>query len=168
LLISLATQPQTQNLLGFRHDAIISQNSINLAQLAEDSKKDSASLIMLAKATGRDSRAVKLIAIITVIYLPGSFMAVSPQIARKWVSQVDRLAKTIFSTSFVSLASPDSSLPNAEQLKRATVAKEAGAYVATTVGLTLLTMALAYVWIREQERRERIDQEKASNPVDQA
>jgi hypothetical protein len=62
---------------------MISQNSINLSQLAEDSKKDSASLVMLAKATGRDSRTVKLIAVITMVYLPGSFMAVSPQIAQK-------------------------------------------------------------------------------------
>jgi hypothetical protein len=70
----------------------------------------------------------------------------------------------VFSTSFVNLASPDSSLANTEQLRRVAVAREAGAYVTATVGLTLLTLALAYLWNKKQEKREESEHKKASEP----
>ena len=67
---------QIHGLLGYRNNASVSQNSANLAKMAEASGKDSQVMLALTNATKRDSGTVRLIAVITMIYLPGTFMAV--------------------------------------------------------------------------------------------
>jgi hypothetical protein len=68
---------QIQALLGYRNDASTSQNSANIATLAEASGNDSKTMLLLTNATKRDSGIMRLIAVITMVYLPGTFMAVS-------------------------------------------------------------------------------------------
>ena len=63
-------------LLGYRHDASISQNTKNTVMMAQAAEKDSKTMLSLTNATKQDSKTMKLVTVITMIYLPGTFMAV--------------------------------------------------------------------------------------------
>ena len=51
-------------------------NTASLDRMAHASKKDGDMLIFLTKATQKDSSTMRLISMITMVYLPGAFVAV--------------------------------------------------------------------------------------------
>jgi hypothetical protein len=63
---------------------IMLTNSTNLAKMAEASGEDSRIMLTLTNATKRDSGIMRLIAVITMVYLPGTFMAVIAPTSLLW------------------------------------------------------------------------------------
>lgn len=122
----------TTALLGYRNDVSIHQNTENMAMIAKATENDSRTMLRLAEAAARDSITVRLITVITVIYLPGTFMA------------------TLFSTNFVNQASQDTSGPSS-------TSHQALIYATITAALTLVTVSVAYFWdSREKQKRSSV------------
>lgn len=83
--IAIATDSvKIQTLLSYRNDESISRNSDNMRQMTESAEKYSENMVLLTEATKKDSGIMKLIAVITMIYLPGTFVAVRPP---RWIRQ---------------------------------------------------------------------------------
>jgi hypothetical protein len=66
-----------KTLLNYKHNQAIAYNTTSMDRMAQASKKERQLILGLTKATKRDSGSMKLIAVITMIYLPGTFAAVS-------------------------------------------------------------------------------------------
>jgi hypothetical protein len=64
-------------MLSSRHEEALVRHTASMDTLARMCQSDGRLLLELGEAAKGDSRAMKQIALITMIYLPGSFMAVS-------------------------------------------------------------------------------------------
>ncbi|KAH8591695.1 hypothetical protein B0O99DRAFT_690500 [Bisporella sp. PMI_857] len=113
-------------LLSYRHDESFGQNNAKLREMAELAVKDSSNMLELTQETKKDSTTMRLIAIITMFYLPGTFVA------------------TIFSTIFVSLSTGQGVSSEAGKL--------GGIYAVVTAILMALTFGGAFWWRRRGER----------------
>jgi hypothetical protein len=67
-----------------RNSYSIEDNTRYLANLATKTRDDEYGMKVIAEATRMDSRAMKTIAQLTMVYLPGSFVAVSLSNPRFW------------------------------------------------------------------------------------
>ena len=60
-----------------KNDRAISENTNHMARLAEYGREENINMGKIARATKLDSQAMKIIAIMTMLYLPATFVAVS-------------------------------------------------------------------------------------------
>lgn len=58
------------------HHASLAQASAHIARIATTAEHDSKNMLELAASTRSDSRTMKLVAVISMLYLPGTFVAV--------------------------------------------------------------------------------------------
>jgi hypothetical protein len=66
--------------LNSKHSQALTTNTASINRLAEASVEDARLNLMLAKSSKKDSGSMKLIAVVTMIYLPGTFIAVSASV----------------------------------------------------------------------------------------
>lgn len=85
------TLQKITTLIGYRHEETLRQNQNKLTEMAEFSRNDSLYMLDMTKATKIDSSVIRIIAVITILYLPGTFVAV----------RINRLAKRSPPTHFL-------------------------------------------------------------------
>jgi hypothetical protein len=68
---------QTKTILDHKLSQAIVTNTTSMDRMSQAMKKESQMMLGLTKAAKEDSGTMKLIAVITMIYLPGTFAAVS-------------------------------------------------------------------------------------------
>jgi hypothetical protein len=73
-------QTQLSAVTSLKNDRAVSENTDHMARLAEYSREESISMGNIARATKLDSEAMKTIAIMTMLYLPATFVAVSAEL----------------------------------------------------------------------------------------
>jgi Na+/serine symporter len=66
-------------LFNFKHSQALSLNSASTNRLAEASREEGRLILMLTKSSKKDSGTMRLITVITMLYLPGTFVAVSSE-----------------------------------------------------------------------------------------
>ncbi|OCK74718.1 hypothetical protein K432DRAFT_429867 [Lepidopterella palustris CBS 459.81] len=118
-------------LLNSKHSQALTFNTASMNRLAEASKLDGQLMVALTKSTKKDSGTMKLIAVITMIYLPGTFVA------------------SIFSTGFVNASLSDSTPGIRHQSLL-----QAWSYASATAGLMVITLVASYLWERRMESNE--------------
>lgn len=67
---------QITTLLNSKHTQALISNNAKLGLLAEASQQDGRSMLNISKDMKNDSSTMKFVAIMTVIYVPGTFAAV--------------------------------------------------------------------------------------------
>lgn len=75
---------QVTTLLDSRNTQALISNNANLIRLAEASQKDGQTMLDLSKSLKIDSSTMKFLAALAIIYVPGTFVAVSPTIHLKF------------------------------------------------------------------------------------
>jgi len=70
---------QLSTITSLKNDRAVSKNTDYMARLAEYSREENISMGNMARAAKLDSEAMKTIAIMTMLYLPATFTAVSPR-----------------------------------------------------------------------------------------
>jgi hypothetical protein len=70
------TSQQLSLLLNMRNNYSVEENTKFLATMTEHSSRENSQLKDIAEATQKDSEAMKTIAVMTMFYLPASFVAV--------------------------------------------------------------------------------------------
>lgn len=118
-------------ILDHRNDAVIHDNGSALRSLAQRSSFQSDLMLSMAEVTYYDSRTMRIISFIAMIYLPVS------------------LVSSFFSTNIVQLATIGSTTP------RVDLQKEVGFFVGSTILLTSLTVAGTFCW-QQKERPKRL------------
>ncbi|KAL9122943.1 MAG: hypothetical protein Q9187_000498 [Circinaria calcarea] len=78
VLLSRAERTSTliHVLLSYMHHASLAQASAHIARIATTAEHDSKNMLELAASTRSDSRTMKLVAIVSMLYLPGTLVAV--------------------------------------------------------------------------------------------
>jgi hypothetical protein len=68
-----------------KHSEALTINTTSMAQLAKSSKVDQDAMLSLTRAAKNDSGIMKLIAVVTMIYLPSSLITVgyAPQLTSR-------------------------------------------------------------------------------------
>lgn len=64
-------------LLNTKHSQALTSNTAGMNRLAEANREDGQLILLLTKSAKKDSGTMRLIAVITMVYLPGTFVAVS-------------------------------------------------------------------------------------------
>lgn len=64
-------------LLSAKYIQVLISNNINVGRLAELSQQDGRSTLAISKTMQNDSSTMKFVAILAVLYVPGTFVAVS-------------------------------------------------------------------------------------------
>jgi len=111
--------------------------------MAELVVEDSNNMLELTQETKKDSTTIRLIAIITMFYLPGTFVAVRYHYGLL-ESDLTDIFQTVFSTIFVSLSTSQGVSSEAGKL--------GGIYAVVTAILMLLTFGGAFWWRRRGEK----------------
>ena len=137
-------------LLTYRHSQTITSTTTSLDQMVQASRQDERTTLDLTRATRKDSNALKVVAIITVIYLPGTFVAVRRAPEKIFQSTVANPIQTLFSTGFMNLSSVGDQLANQ-------ITTQASSYAGVTVSLMLITLCTAYFWNRRLQLQESPD-----------
>lgn len=106
-------------------------NGSSLKQLAEEAKKENFTMRQLTEKSTKDAAAVKVLTVITLIYLPATVVS------------------NFFSTQFVSQEQ------NQGGSFRIVVSANAWVFAAISIPLTLATLAVWWIWIRYQTWRSR-------------
>ncbi len=119
--------------------------------MAQASAKEGQLILGLTKAAKKDSGIMKLIAVITMIYLPGTFAAVSRPCWATPGLRADEI-KTLFSTSFI-----NASLQTNELSLRINSVIQGVSYAVITISLTAITISAAYMWNRRIEKDEEME-----------
>jgi hypothetical protein len=123
----------TSTLVSYKQSQAMVCNTASLDRMAHASKKDGDMLLYLTKATQKDSSTVRLISMITMVYLPGAFVA------------------SFFSTSFINAAlnyTSTSKSPTKHQIM-----VHACSFIAVTAGLMLITFLGAFHWNRKMSKQ---------------
>ncbi|KAH8704455.1 hypothetical protein GQ44DRAFT_778021 [Phaeosphaeriaceae sp. PMI808] len=132
----------TSTLVNYRHGQAITSNTASLDRMAHESQKGEALILNLTKTTKQDSGTMKLIAVITICYLPGNFVA------------------SLFSTSFVSAALNSTASTTLQHR----INVHASSYVAVTATLMIVTLFGAFRWDRKMAREAVAQSAQAKNP----
>ncbi|KAF1833919.1 hypothetical protein BDW02DRAFT_357122 [Decorospora gaudefroyi] len=132
----------TSTLVNYQHGQAVTSNTASLDRMAHESRKGEELILNLTKATKKDSGTMKLIAVITMVYLPGTFVA------------------TLFSTSFVSTALN----ATASTTLQHRIIAHASSYGAVTATLMIVTMLVAYHWDRKMAREAEAQMARARDP----
>jgi hypothetical protein len=110
-------------------------------QIADESRK-------IAHLTRRDSTDMRIIAVVTMLFLPGTFTAVrspqNPSIVVKTLADTCNEIQTLFSASFFDF-NPDNS--------SSVVSSWIWLYCVMTVVLTILVLAAWWFFVRHQNRK---------------
>lgn len=121
-----------------KHSEALTVNTTAMSQLAQDNKKEQEMMLEVAKAAKNDSEIMKVIAAVTLFYLPATLMA------------------SLFSTGFVTPSPAGAASDTQHQ-----AAIQAVVYTLVTASLTALTLLSSYSWYR----RSRTRLEQASIPT---
>jgi hypothetical protein len=132
--------------LNSKHNHALISNNENLAQLAAASQQDGQNMLAINKSMKKDSATMSLFAVITIVYMPATFVAVS------YASQLhppftNLYLKTLFSTGFV-----NASLGPSDISSRRHSFIQAGTYASVTVILTLITLFVPSLLSRRNAR----------------
>lgn len=141
-------------ILDHRNDAVLHNNGHSLRTLAEKSASQSSLMLSMAELARYDSRTMRIVSFIALIYLPVNLVSVSGKSAggkHRWDHRILAMLtrfhpQTFFSSNIVQLATRDIVNPVVE------LQKEVGLFVGVTVLLTVLTVAGTMYW----EYRERL------------
>ncbi len=134
-LLKVAYENQLSDLLSLG-------NGFSLKQLAEEAKVDNVIMRRLAEKTTQDAAAVKVLTIITLIYLPATVVSVC-KAPRQHTYYLANVTKNFFSSQFVTTQSHDNT--NTVELT-----SNAWVFAAVSVPLTILTIVIWWAWIRFQ------------------
>jgi len=104
----------------------------------------------IAVSSARDSSAMKTLALVTTVFLPGTYIAVSWNFQDHQSLRSDWRYKTLFSMSMFDWSS--SSKSTAQSDTPETVSRKFWIYWVVTIPLTLLVMVLWRAWWLWQER----------------
>ncbi|KAF6234581.1 hypothetical protein HO173_007207 [Letharia columbiana] len=106
-------------------------NGSSLKQLAEEARKENIAMRQLTEKSTKDAAAVKVLTIITLIYLPATVVS------------------NFFSTQFVSQEQHEGGS------NRTVVSSNAWLFAAISIPLTLGTLAVWWVWVQYQTQKSR-------------
>ncbi|KAF2812456.1 uncharacterized protein BDZ99DRAFT_474619 [Mytilinidion resinicola] len=75
-------------LLNSKHSQALTSNTASMNRLAEAAKEDGRAMLALTKSAKKDAGTMKLIAAITMIYLPGTFVALTQtDLIQHWIRE---------------------------------------------------------------------------------
>ncbi|KAL9136704.1 MAG: hypothetical protein Q9175_002081 [Cornicularia normoerica] len=125
-------------------------NGLSLKQLAEEARKENITMRQLTEKSTKDAAAVKVLTIITLIYLPATVVSVS-DFRDCMAFPVYSLMRfqNFFSTQFVSQEQHQGGS------NRTVVSSNAWLFAAISIPLTLGTLAVWWVWVRYQTPKPR-------------
>ena len=103
----------------------------------------------IAKDSKRDSEIMKTITVVTMVYLPATFVAVCA-LSIIFISGVLMATQTLMSMGIFDFYFPDGTSSVAAGVR---VSPKGWIYAATTVPLTLITLLLAWLWMRWTGRK---------------
>ncbi|KAK1531890.1 hypothetical protein CPAR01_11539 [Colletotrichum paranaense] len=101
----------------------------------------------IATATGRDSRQMRSIALVTMVFLPGTFFAVSPSFALASLGSLAKAKQTLFSMTFFNW-SPDDA-------KHSVVSSYIWIYFLVTGVFTVSTLLLWWYFLSSSRKKYR-------------
>ncbi|KAF3082250.1 hypothetical protein TWF594_005073 [Orbilia oligospora] len=129
LLRELAQETLQSNLEMKKNGDAMRQIAEESKKIAEANSKESETMTQIAKSTQKDSQSMKVLAFLTMMYLPGAFVS------------------SIFGWSIISF---DVSEDGTQQL---VVAKEWRLFVISTVALTIGTVlgCLCWIWVNRKK-----------------
>ncbi|KAK6332659.1 hypothetical protein TWF730_004319 [Orbilia blumenaviensis] len=108
--------------------------AVETKKIAQDNKKESETMRVIATITQKDGQSMKVIAFLTMIYLPGAFVS------------------SIFGWSIISFDVAD------DGTQRLIVSSQWRLYVVVTVVLTVITMLGCLVWIWMSRKKQAVDE----------
>ena len=118
-------------------------NGNTLKQLADQTRKENHSIRVLTEKSTQDAAAVKVLTIITLIYLPATVVSVSPASWNYHSNGMLNHIQNFFSTQFVSQEHYGDGV-------YVVLGANAWLFAAISVPLTLSTLAVWWVWVRFQ------------------
>jgi hypothetical protein len=105
-------------------------------QQAAQSARQAQSMAVIAYDTKRDSEVMKAVTLVTLIFLPATFVAVSPIVRQKFIAYPVFLFQTVFSMGFL----------NFEESQVA-LSRQGRIYLAFTFPLTCVVLGVSFAWI---------------------
>ena len=106
------------------------------AEQTEQGGRQAQSMAILAYDAKRDSEVMKAITVVTLVFLPATFVSVCPILCLELTTYPDFLFQTIFSMGFFSF--------NQDQLE---LSRQAWIYLACTAPLTFVVLGGSFGWI---------------------
>ncbi|EJD41568.1 hypothetical protein AURDEDRAFT_127070 [Auricularia subglabra TFB-10046 SS5] len=127
-------------------------NGIDMSKMAKDNRKQAKATEELARDARRDSEIMKTITVVTLVYLPATFVSLKEP------------AQTLLSMGIF-----DFGLANGDNAQ-IRIAREGWVFLAIAFPLTLLTLGLAYIWARSKERQwmREVDAAQAEEAKEEA
>ena len=123
-------------------------NGYSLKELAEEARKENSAIRKLTEKSTKDAAAVKVLTMITLIYLPATVVSVCPSIESNL--NVGLMTwQNFFSTEFVSQKQQSSGS------MEVVVSSNAWLFAAISVPLTLCTILIWWAWTRFQAIQDR-------------
>jgi hypothetical protein len=120
-----------------------SEATMRMAELAEVNRQQAAqsarqaqSMAVIAYDTKRDSEVMKAVTLVTLIFLPATFVAVSPIPCQEFTAYPDFLFQTVFSMGFLKFDQGQVSLSDQGRI-----------YLAFTFPLTCVVLGVSFAWI---------------------
>jgi hypothetical protein len=154
---SWLTYAQLQGILSHRHD----ENAINIGakieQMVKSTRWQSEITMQQTREASRDSRAMKLVAFVSLLYLPGSYLAVSPASFQDFISMPKIPMQSVFGSNFFAadFGSSKSMTTNAPSgTGHIRMTNDVWLYISLCIPLTGLTFLCAYLWLRSQRKKE--------------
>ena len=107
-----------------------------MADLAELNERQARSMAELAYDTKRDSEVMKAITIVTLIFLPATFVSVSSTPGLEFTAYPPFCLQTIFSMGFFNIGSDEIG-----------VSRQGWIYLVCTLPLTFVVVGASFAWI---------------------
>ena len=115
----------------------------------------------LAEKTSKDSRSMKVVTFISMLYLPATLIAVSITVCSISFGlqplTLLTLLKAIFSTSLIQLPNVALELPEKSTKRTVSIQRAMWIYALSSAVLTAITLACAMVWDQRPSRFRRVD-----------
>ncbi|KAI9779425.1 MAG: hypothetical protein M1839_007390 [Geoglossum umbratile] len=119
-------------ILDYKNDNTMKENSRIMARMVATANAQSESLKIIAEKTRKDSRLMRIVAFITLVYLPASLIA------------------TISSSGLIQIAAENGTA----RVGTLSVHKEIWIYIVAAVVLTAITLVMALLWDRRANIKE--------------
>jgi hypothetical protein len=140
-----------------RHIRVIAEAShvenAAMRSIAEDSRS-------VALSARRDGADMRVIAVVTLLFLPGTFVAVCSKKNTLRVHTGTNLGQTIFSTSFFDFS------PGSNDTKRPFVSNQVWIYAVITITLTVLVVGAWYILAHRKHKHFHGTKHRELDPID--
>lgn len=131
-------------------------------RVVQDNQLQAAATERLAQESKRDSEIMKTITVVTLLYLPATFVCVSAE-ANAWANPVtERGGQTLLSMGLFEF---DIGEEGSGRLK---VARQGWIFIVIALPLTIITLGLAYVWQRRTEEQAKRETDERKRRAEEA